>query len=438
MTEKNKGKKLLTWTLALSMTLALPPVGVFAEDGAGSEGSQQTNSAPATEQPDGSSKGIGASNNEGTEPVGTPAEGGQNTQTAPPSGTLGTSTPSGEGQKGGNETLKPLLAPVSGGETEKGESNPASSEGEDGSGSGTTGEVKDAATIDGKEGTYETLQAAIDEAKDGDTVVLAKDVTENISINKSITLDLNGKTLSGNGTNTVVRISTQNDAEIVVLNGTITGGNTSYSGGGFDIQSGKVTIKNCTIKNNTAKIAGGGLNISGSANVEIIGCKINDNIVIGSSGGAIYQASGYANNGYYNNTCKIVDTELKNNRAVVGGAVGMGASLYHDGITNAAGGKGVTATFIMEGESVIDGNTASYRGGGVYLTGNGSRFLMKDGTISNNSTTGYEGGGIWATNYGGVTIENGTIRDNTAKTYGGAIYMKANISETNDSAKLAV
>lgn len=249
---------------------------------------------------------------------------------------------------------------------------------------------------------------------------------------------MNGKTLSGNGTNTVVRISTQNDAEIVVLNGTITGGNTSYSGGGFDIQSGKVTIKNCTIKNNTAKIAGGGLNISGSANVEIIGCKINDNIVIGSSGGAIYQASGYANNGYYNNTCKIVDTELKNNRAVVGGAVGMGASLYHDGITNAAGGKGVTATFIMEGESVIDGNTASYRGGGVYLTGNGSRFLMKDGTISNNSTTGYEGGGIWATNYGGVTIENGTIRDNTAKTYGGAIYMKANISETNDSAKLAV
>lgn len=438
MTEKNKGKKLLTWTLALSMTLALPPVGVFAEEGAGGEGSQQTNIAPATEQLGGSSKGIGASNNEGTEPVGTPAEGGQNTQTAPPSGTLGTSTPSGEGQKGGNETLKPLLAPVSGGETEKGESNPASSEGEDGSGSGTTGEVKDAATIDGKEGTYETLQAAIDEAKDGDTVVLAKDVTENISINKSITLDLNGKTLSGNGTNTVVRISTQNDAEIVVLNGTITGGNTSYSGGGFDIQSGKVTIKNCTIKNNTAKIAGGGLNISGSANVEIIGCKINDNIVIGSSGGAIYQASGYANNGYYNNTCKIVDTELKNNRAVVGGAVGMGASLYHDGITNAAGGKGVTATFIMEGESVIDGNTASYRGGGVYLTGNGSRFLMKDGTISNNSTTGYEGGGIWATNYGGVTIENGTIRDNTAKTYGGAIYMKANISETNDSAKLAV
>ena len=92
------------------------------------------------------------------------------------------------------------------------------------------------ATIDGKEGTtYETLQAAIDAAENGDTVVLAKDVTENININKSITLDLKGKTLSGDGTNTVVKISTQNDAEIVVQNGTITGGNTSYSGGGFNL-----------------------------------------------------------------------------------------------------------------------------------------------------------------------------------------------------------
>lgn len=84
MTEKSKGKKLLTWTLALSMTLALPPVGVFAEEGVGGEGSQQTNTAPATKQPDSSSNGSEASSNEGNEPVGTPENGGQNTQTAPP------------------------------------------------------------------------------------------------------------------------------------------------------------------------------------------------------------------------------------------------------------------------------------------------------------------------------------------------------------------
>lgn len=84
MTEKNKGKKLLTWTLALSMTLALPPVGVFAEEGAGSEGSQQTNSAPAAEQSDGSSNGSEASSNKGNKLASTSEEGGQNTQIAPP------------------------------------------------------------------------------------------------------------------------------------------------------------------------------------------------------------------------------------------------------------------------------------------------------------------------------------------------------------------
>ena len=50
---------------------------------------------------------------------------------------------------------------------------------------------------------YETLQDAIAAAKDGDTVTLLADVTENVEIKatKKLTLDLNGKTLSG-GTGT--------------------------------------------------------------------------------------------------------------------------------------------------------------------------------------------------------------------------------------------
>lgn len=135
MTEKNKGKKLLTWTLALSMTLALPPVGVFAEEGAGGEGSQQTNIVPATEQPDGSSNGSGTANNKGTEPVSTPENGGQKTETAPPSGTTSTPASSGEEKKGENETLTPLPTPVSGGEAKEGEGSTTPTEGEGGSGS---------------------------------------------------------------------------------------------------------------------------------------------------------------------------------------------------------------------------------------------------------------------------------------------------------------
>ena len=120
MTEKNKGKKLLTWTLALSMTLALPPVGVFAEDGAGGEGSQQTNIASATEQPDGSSNGSGTANNEGNKLASTSEEGGQTNDPAPSLGTTGAPASSGEEKKGENETLTPLPTPVSGGEAEEG------------------------------------------------------------------------------------------------------------------------------------------------------------------------------------------------------------------------------------------------------------------------------------------------------------------------------
>ena len=307
-------------------------------------------------------------------------------------------------------------------------------------GSGETGKPEEpsyvAKNVD-TAATYDTLTEALANAEAGNTVELAQNTQENIKIDKSVTIDLGGYTLTGTGEGTVVKISGEN-LDVTVENGTITGGNTTYSGGGFDIQSGKVTVENCTVEKNQAKIAGGGFNISGSADVKIIDCKVNDNQVSGSSGGAIYQASGAVKNQYYDSVCEIIDTKLENNRAMVGGAVGMGASLFHNGITNANGGIGVTATFIMSGDSEITGNTASYRGGAVYLTGNGSRFQMKDGTISDNVVDKYEGGAIWATNYGGVTIDQGTIRNNKAGTYGGAIYIKGNISDTNDSAKLAV
>ena len=291
------------------------------------------------------------------------------------------------------------------------------------------------------ENKYPTLAGALAAANIYDansdvTIVMLHDVTENIEINRSLTLDLGGFTLSGDGTKTVVSISGKDkDMDVTVKNGTVTGGHAT-NGGGFDIQRGNIKIENCIIEKNTAT-SGGGVNIGGSANVKITGSEIRDNTVTGASGGAIYLASGWAYDGYYNCVCEIVDTKLNGNSAVIGGAVGMGASLFHDGINNAYGGKGVTATFMMDGESIIDGNTAKY-GGAVHLTGNGSRFLMKNGTITNNKATSTAGGAIWATNFGGVTIEKGTISNNTAKTDGGAIYMKANIGEKNASAKLAI
>lgn len=329
MTEKSKGKKLLTWTLALSMTLALPPVGVFAEDGAGGEGSQQTNIVPAAEQHDGSSKGSGAINNETKEPTSTSEEGGQNTQTASPSGTLGT-PPSGEGQNGKDETQTPLPTPVSGGESEKGEGSTTPTKGEGGntggSGSETTGEVKHAATIDGTQ--YDTLQDAIDAAENDKTVVLAKDVTENININKSITLDLNGKTLTGLGDDSVVTI-TGSDTKVTVTSsaeekGVITGGNNPSNGGGFSIQDATVNLHNLSITENKAIGDGGGVTGGGGIYAKDANLTL-DNVHI------------------YENTADYEDHEAADG----GGILSLGGALT------------------IKNNSVIENNTAIDDGGGI-------------------------------------------------------------------------
>lgn len=101
--------------------------------------------------------------------------------------------------------------------------------------------------------TYDTLTEALANAEAGNTVELAKNTQENIKIDKSVTIDLGGYTLTGTGEGTVVKISGEN-LDVTVENGTITGGNSTSYGGGFEIQSGKVTIENCTIEKTRQKV----------------------------------------------------------------------------------------------------------------------------------------------------------------------------------------
>lgn len=426
MTEKSKGKKLLTWTLALSMTLALPPVGVFAEDGAGGEGSQQTNIVPAAEQHDGSSKGSGAINNETKEPTSTSEEGGQNNETAPPSGTLGTPPPSGEGQNGKDETPTP---PVGGGETTKDEgtgegSTPTVGEGgnKGESESGTTGEVKYAATIVGKEGTtYETLQAAINEAENGDTVVLAKDVTENININKSITLDLNGKTLTGLGDDSVVTI-TGSDTKVTVTSsaeekGVITGGNNPSNGGGFSIQDATVSLHNLSITENKAIGDGGGVTGGGGIYAKDANLTL-DNVHV------------------YENTADLEEHEAADGGGIlsIGGALTIKNNSVIENNTAIDDGGGICAsnTLVNIEASVIQDNHSLY-GGGLYVTGKNSCTITQNTRIQNNRAEYMTpkqketefmvpiGGGIYCGDGLDLTIQNSTVALNIGGEQGGGI-----------------
>lgn len=426
MTEKNKGKKLLTWTLALSMTLALPPVGVFAEDGAGGEGSQQTNIASATEQPDGSSNGSGTANNEGNKLASTSEEGGQTNDPAPSLGTTGAPASSGEEKKGENETLTPLPTPVSGGEAEEGKDNTTPSEGKDEnkdeSKGETTGEVVTyAATIDGKEGTYETLQAAIDAAENGETVVLAKDVTENININKSITLDLKGKTLTGFGDDSVVTI-TGAETNVTITSsaeekGKITGGNNLSNGGGFSIQDATVSLHNLSITENKAIGDGGG--VTGGGGIYAKDAKLTlDNVHI------------------YENTADLEEHEAADGGGIlsIGGALTIKNNSVIENNTAIDDGGGICAsnTLVNIEASVIQDNHSLY-GGGLYVTGKNSCTITQNTRIQNNRAeymTSKQketefmvpiGGGIYCGDGLDLTIQNSTVALNIGGEQGGGI-----------------
>ena len=96
---------------------------------------------------------------------------------------------------------------------------------------------------------YVTLAAAIAEAKDGDTVKLLKDVTdEDVTISKSITLDLGGKTLTNTNSGKAT-ISVKNGVFATVKNGSVVGGTSFYN-----IQVGEAvnSTANLTLMNVTA------------------------------------------------------------------------------------------------------------------------------------------------------------------------------------------
>ena len=93
--------------------------------------------------------------------------------------------------------------------------------------------------------SYASLAAAIEAAKDGDTVTLLADATEDVTIDKNITLDLGGKTLTntnaGKATVTIAK-----GATATVKNGTVKGGDSYY-----DIQNnGIATFEGITATGN--------------------------------------------------------------------------------------------------------------------------------------------------------------------------------------------
>ena len=208
-------------------------------------------------------------------------------------------------------------------------------------------------------GDFETV---VKNAKAGQEIILQEDYTGSLTIFDWIRLNLNKKTVTG--TITVDLSGKKADGSrgtVEIVNGTITGGTES------------------------------GVKITGAEGSEIL---LKDLTITGNRN----DTSGY------------------------GGGISSGSSslIYKNEYT------GYTCTIVMESGSVT-GNTArttlgTYGGGGVHLTGNGSRFVMKGGTIAGNNANC--GGGIYSENYEGISILGGTIQGNRAAKHGGGIYIR--------------
>ncbi|MCD8045418.1 MAG: right-handed parallel beta-helix repeat-containing protein [Clostridiales bacterium] len=227
----------------------------------------------------------------------------------------------------------------------------------------------------GEAAYYATVQAAIDAitSEDAAVITMLADSSENITIykrkaiNVTITLDLNGFTLSAKDT-----------SERVI---TIQPGFTSYT---YYYSVNFILADSSSSGSGKLTGGAGGIAINGSATATNNGATIN----VTMTGGTI------------------------TGNTATGGTNGYGGGVY------------VTyASFTMTG-GAITGNTAdtnSRGGGGIYTT-TGSTLSLSNATISNNSAAGGNGGGIYCAAIISLTMSDCTVTGNNAS-IGGGVYV---------------
>ena len=264
------------------------------------------------------------------------------------------------------------------------------------------------------ENEYPTVAAAIAAADGSESIVLLRDVTENITINKSLTLNLGGFTLSGDANAAVVTIS-GDKPQVTVKNGTVTGGRNPQNGGGFAIDSAVVQLEDLTITGNEAvggngngEVGGGGIYAS-HADVSMRIVTVSENSVTGSSsdGGGILVRYG---------SLTMDGCHVERNTAP---DCGGGMILRHS-VLNAA-------------KSFFENNTAKF-GAGIYFgdtpneaeegCSGAHNHLITDSTISGNTVLDPEngiGGGMYVGTTSNLTLRNSKLLNNDGATQGGAI-----------------
>jgi hypothetical protein len=252
-------------------------------------------------------------------------------------------------------------------------------------------------------GSYATIQAAINAAVNGDTVMVAPGTyLENIDFKgKLITVQSaqgpSVTTIDGGGVAPVVNFSSAETSAAVLEGFTLQHGNATgtfgYEGAGVHINGASPTVAGNVITANTSCADGVGISVASASPV------IRDNTITGNSkqpgcsgqwGGGIY-VRGAA-------SAQILHNTISNNSTDFGGGIGLFAAgtptVQNNTITNNTatyGGGGIDLANQSDAavvQNIIAGNSAS-NGGGVYLlTPSGTRGpLFVNNTIVGNTAT---------------------------------------------------
>jgi len=266
---------------------------------------------------------------------------------------------------------------------------------------------------------YSTIQAAIDGAANGDSVLVAPGTYfEHIdfhgkTIEVTSTSGPEVTTIDGGGSGSVVRFTSGEPRAAVLERFTITNGSGSWygasgispvlRGGGILCGNASPTIRGNVIARNSAT-EGGGIFCERSSAV-ITGNRIESNL-----------AHKRAGIGFYNRYHDYADGA----RAIVEGNV-----IVHNHalapFEGAGGGIGCDWTKVLIVNNVIAGNSAHWRGGGVEVWDNfgGESATLVNNTIYGN-TAGRWGGGIYS-HHSSPAVWNTIVWGNTAQA-GSQIY----------------
>jgi parallel beta-helix repeat protein len=254
-------------------------------------------------------------------------------------------------------------------------------------------------------GDAPTIQAGVDSAAAGDTVLLATGTftgAGNRDVNylgKAITIT------SEHGPDSSIvdcqklgrgfLFENSEGPESVLSRLTIKNGNSDFNGGGVSVRFAGPSIIGNKIKGNTAGSQGGG--IYHALAPDPIAGQVTDNVFIGNTAG--YRGGGML---VQSSSPMVTGNRFSGNDAEQGGGlvISTSASLVTD--------------------NLIKNNTATVDGGGLYVTGSGKTPIIDGNTIVDNSAS-LNGGGVYISSTTAV-IKNTVIANNEAGTLGGGVY----------------